>query len=289
MKEVIRIIICLVPFLLWGCGSDTNRNEECVIESNEETKEKVQLPENKMNSNYDAVGNSEADVENLEEKYYENVKLYMQSLVDSAYIGIDRAIDNENCIVYGEEDFVECRNFETNMVLDFCGEKMWQRPAYSMDEYEVEKNFDKPLGKYEFDEKYGDYEINHYYGAKNFEQEKILSIISLIKKKKETDIEQIRFYLMNRGAADVMTYTVQQDYNVETSFKDMCDNSILERYIGDDSTNIWYWFNGEDMEFICDMDISNYTDYTYEYSLYVHCQLENGRYTVDEVLPLKMQ
>lgn len=286
MKEVYKLLMVILSIFLLGCGSNVNSDSKYVIEDSEERKGELQLAENAEMSKNDVDKNLEMGIEDLEEEYCDNIKHYMQGLVDKAYGGIDKAVENENCIVYSERDFEECRMFETNMVLDICGEKIWERPPYAMDEYSSEDNYDEPLGKYEYDEKYGEYAIDHYYGAHDFSKESALSIVSLIKKKNGTAIEQIRFYLMNRGAAGVMTHSVQRDYKVEPSFKDICEESICEEYMYDDSTEIWYWFDGEEIEFICDM---KKVDYTYEYSVYAHCHLENRKYIVDEVIPLKMQ
>lgn len=307
--KCIGVIVFLLSFCMLGCGNRTNvtyysdtLNTDMSAEKNN-TEDKA-VPTNAISEieGGDSIGEGENEYEAVngdiysDEASYEEAKECMQKLIDEAYSGLNQAVEI-NGGYYGETEFEECRNFEKNMVLDFCGVKKWNSPTFAQDEYfPDEEEHDEPLGVYEYEETYGDYDINHYYGGYNFKQDRMLHIISLLKQKEGDSLVGIRMYFMEKGAAGLMTFESCHDYRLPLSFKEYSTKGVFDKYLNDDDTQVWYWFDGENMSFICDMNRvekknseGKYCGYTYEYSVLANCVNSNGNYIVDEVIPLKMQ
>lgn len=282
-------LICMV---LCGCGATVNtdssgENANIVDVYNIENTNTVNNIEEKATEDG---GNMKAYEEMCRNYIIENI----QNIIDEAHPEIYAYLDKYGDM-YTEEDYEECINFEENMVLDLEGEREWIRPTNSFDEYiPEEEEHDEPLGKYVSDDE-NKYRIGHYLGGYQIKKENNNPyIFSVINQYNSEQLVHIRMYLMHRGAAEMMTYFGFYDYIVLNSNEDLYNAKVFENYI--DDTNSWYWFDGENMFLLCDMnrvekktDEGEYDGYIYEYSVLVKCVNSNGQYVVDEVIPLKMQ
>lgn len=294
MKANIIWLSTLICMVLFGCGCGTTVN----MGSSEENgniidafnSDNAKIVNNIEEKAAEDGGKMKADEEMYRKYIIENI----QKIIDEAHPEIYTYLD-EYEKMYTEEDYEECMKFEKNMILDLEGERQWISPTNSFDEYiPEEEEHDEPLGKYVSDDK-NKYRIGHYLGGYQIKEEHNNPyVFSVINQYDSEQLAHIRMYLMHRGAAEMMTYFGVNDYSVLKSNKDLYNAKVFENNI--DDANSWYWFDGEDMFLLCDMNRiekknseGEYCGVIYEYSVLAICHLNNGKYIVEEVIPLKMQ
>lgn len=289
------ISVLTAVLILGGCGAKNDNTDINVTSENETIVSEEESIEEETYSSLCVTEESEETMETADDRI---AKLYdaVQKIIDETDPEYFKRPDYFGTTLFTEDKFEEIKQYEMNIVLEYLGLRIWNRPTSSEDEAGLP--VDDPLGLYspekllEYTDEEHDITVEYFCGGSDLCNLNNRYIAMIIKEYKNGQVDTLYYRIIDYGYLGVMTGDNRHCYNVNGLLENT-DIEIIERgYLGD-CKKMWLDEDAKEVNLIYDIGVGEreaQNDGTYMY--YTQCiwvtveETESG-YKVKEIVPIR--